>query len=194
VQNETVNVGSIDYSGEGKILPNNTMTLNPKFKNQPLYALFIVELTPLYFMNLSNSLVNIGEYPVPIHQGRSPPFTIEFKVSNDAPAGDHNVYADLFYKNKDKWQLDRQIMPLHVRYWYENEWIQFLVIIASLALLIDFIGGKKYLKVLILGIFKILDLTKILTKIENILKRWIYGPKLLPWIANVKKWYLNIVN
>ena len=123
------------------------------------------------------------------------PFTVNFTISPDAPAGDHNIYIDLFYKNKDKWYLDRQTVPIHVRYWYESAGLQWAVYIAlalgalaSLTRLNESLGLIKLLKVIIIGFIKIIHLEKFLIKIDYAIKRLIFGPKLYRWIADVKRW------
>ncbi|MHB8119998.1 MAG: hypothetical protein ACYDHX_14965 [Methanothrix sp.] len=93
---------------------------------------------------------NVGENDRPFPNDTAkycPPFTIGFKISDKAPSGDHNIYVNLFYKSKDKWLLDQQIVPIHVRYWYESDIFQKLVIFALImGILVSFIEIWKFIK------------------------------------------------
>lgn len=95
---------------------------------------------------------NIGSFGV-LNSGTSyPPFNIDFQIADDAPAGDHSIYISLLYKNKGQWQMEKQVVPIHVRYWYESKWLQGLVWIAlGLGALVSLktIGLIKFLKELI---------------------------------------------
>jgi len=76
------------------------------------------------------SSANIGSFGVLNRDIPYPPFNIDFQIADEAPAGDHNIYISLLYKNKDQWQMEKQSIPIHVRYWYESKWLQILVWIA----------------------------------------------------------------
>lgn len=101
--------------------------------------LFLVNIPGIYFksnetinkilLNDTNPLSNTGGLAT--HNG-FPPIIINFTMSSKAPPGDHLIYIDLFYKNNGKWYVDKQDIPLHIKYWYEQERLQDL---ASFALI-----------------------------------------------------------
>lgn len=69
-----------------------------------------------------------------------PPFNLSFHISQDAPAGDHAININLFYKSNGKWYSDIKTVPLHVNYWYENEIWQYAIIIALITSIISAIS------------------------------------------------------
>lgn len=135
VQDETVRLEETNYTTDKPVaVSNKLIPLNPHYSIQTFNNTIIaMALTPIFFYNLSDSMQNVGEmdHPFPNDTAKyCPPFTIGFKISDKAPAGDHNIYLNLFYKNKDKWLLDQQIVPIHVRYWYESDINQCLLVFA----------------------------------------------------------------
>ncbi len=61
------------------------------------------------------------------------PINIEFKIPNNVSRGDHDINVCLFYKNKDKWYCDRQVITAHINKWYEDE--RWPILIYAVALL-----------------------------------------------------------
>jgi hypothetical protein len=92
------------------------------------------------------SRANIGSFGVLNKDTSYPPFNIDFRIADDAPAGDHNIYISLLYKNKDQWQMEKQSIPIHVRYWYESKWLQVLVWIALFLGTLASLGSLGVLK------------------------------------------------
>lgn len=80
------------------------------------------------------AFVNFGE--TAMKEGEIPPYTINFTISPNAPQGDQDIYVKLFYKYGNKWYADTQIVPLHINNWYEQEWLQWLVLISVFVSLI----------------------------------------------------------
>jgi len=72
------------------------------------------------------AFVNFGE--VTLFQDGTVPYTLNFSISPKAPGGDHNIHIKLFYKYGNKWYSDTQVVPLHINNWYEQEWMQWLVL------------------------------------------------------------------
>ena len=113
-----------------------------------------LEMNIIYiFRDLQNpASANIGSFGVFDNNTYSPPFNIGFTIADDAPSGDHNLYINLLYRYEDKWHIEKQIIPIHVRYWYESRWIQvltYLALILGLLATIKSLNLKKYLKILL---------------------------------------------
>jgi hypothetical protein len=65
------------------------------------------------------------------------PFSFSFTVANNAPSGDHNIYLHLVYRDCLKWYSNSATLKIHIRQWYETDWIQIFVVIAALATMIS---------------------------------------------------------
>lgn len=56
-----------------------------------------------------------------------PPITIKFKPSSNTPGGDYILNLILFYKDiNNTWHASKEIVPIHINYWYEEERMQYL--------------------------------------------------------------------
>lgn len=87
---------------------------------------------------------NYGELKYKDSKGKQYfPHEIEFTVSKNTPGGDHYIYLNLFYKYKDKWYNDRQVVTLHINRWYENEFLQFLVYCVAILEILQILGASK---------------------------------------------------
>jgi len=62
-----------------------------------------------------------------------PPLSISFTISRDAPPGDHNIYLHLVYRDMLRWYSDKATLKVHIKQWYEEEWIRYLAILAAIA-------------------------------------------------------------
>jgi len=65
------------------------------------------------------------------------PFSFSFTVANKAPSGDHNIYLHLAYRDCLKWYSNCTTLKIHIRRWYEQDYIQFLVVVAAFATMIS---------------------------------------------------------
>jgi len=94
-------------------------------------------------------LSSFGEWPRPNISKKGDmlyPLMIRFKISSDAPPGDHIIDLSLFYKFENKWYSDHRSVVVHVKRWYEENYIQYLVISNLLvALGIAIFGIGRYL-------------------------------------------------
>jgi len=52
--------------------------------------------------------------------GGRPPFVINFTIADNAPAGDHVITINHYYKYGDRWYLDKNELKIHVNAWYEK--------------------------------------------------------------------------
>lgn len=125
---------------------------------------------------------NIGSFGVLNGGASDPPFNISFRIANDAPRGDHSIYISLLYKNKGQWLMEKQSIPIHVRYWYESGWLQWAVYLAlalgamaSLTRLIEFLGGREFLRDVLTRLTEITGLREFLKGVKNRIKRRIFG-------------------
>ncbi|MDD4690560.1 MAG: hypothetical protein PHE51_12570 [Eubacteriales bacterium] len=59
------------------------------------------------------------------------PFSFSFTVANNAPSGDHNIYLHLVYRDCLKWYSSCATMKIHIKRWYEKDYMQLLVLIAA---------------------------------------------------------------
>jgi tetratricopeptide (TPR) repeat protein len=116
-------------------------------------APILLFLPKIYFIgneSMNKLLLNDSE-PLSNTGGLStmgePPIIINFTTSLKSPQGDQYIYTSLFYKNKGKWYVDKQALPIHIKYWYEEDRIQkltFLALIGSILLV-----GLEFLKFLL---------------------------------------------
>jgi hypothetical protein len=56
---------------------------------------------------------------------------IAFKIDKNAPAGDHDIVLAYIYKNSEKWYVQKEIVKLHVNYWYETKFYQILLTLVA---------------------------------------------------------------
>ena len=132
----------------------STDSIRPKLKKVTQKGSILdMDISHIFIRGQNTTRANIGSIGVSNNGTFYPPFNIGFRIAEDAPAGDHNIYINLLFKNKNQWQMETQIIPIHVRYWYESKWLQILVYaalilgaLASLTRLIEFLGFKKILK------------------------------------------------
>lgn len=132
VQNNTLVVKYLSFESDGTISATS-------FKAQNDFG-FVLYPPLMYFKpRYNDSLVNIGEN---LYSGNPPmntPILINFTISSKSPPGDQIIYLNLFYKdNSGKWYIDKQLVPIHINYWYEDDRLQY---IAELAVIITLIGG-----------------------------------------------------
>jgi hypothetical protein len=112
-----------------------------------------MDISHIFIKGQNTTFANIGSIGVLDNGTFYPPFNIEFKIAKDAPAGDHNIYITLLFKNQDQWQMEKQTIPIHVRYWYESKWLQIFVYaalilgaLASITRMIEFFGANRFWK------------------------------------------------
>jgi hypothetical protein len=65
------------------------------------------------------------------------PFSFNFKVARNAPSGDHNIYLHLVYKDCLRWYSNSAILKIHIKQWYEEDYIRILVMLAAIASIIS---------------------------------------------------------
>jgi hypothetical protein len=84
------------------------------------------------------SLANVGEYYNNIDGKRDPILSFSFKISKDAPEGDHKVFLNLTYKSSksEKWYTDKQVIDLHINHWYEDKRLKWLIIVPIIPALV----------------------------------------------------------
>lgn len=139
-----------DNDSKNNRMSTGDIKLKKEIKNG---SILDMDISHIFIKSKNSTRANIGSIGVPNQGVFYPPFNIGFEIADDAPPGDHNVYINLLYKNNDQWLMEKQIIPIHVRYWYESERLQILVYLAlilgalaSLTRLIEFLGLKKILK------------------------------------------------
>lgn len=70
------------------------------------------------------------------------PYTVDFKIDNNAPAGDYNIFIHYFYKYSDNWFQDSKIVAVHINHWYEEEfWIKVLMTLTITGALVTIFGA-----------------------------------------------------
>jgi|LGVF01.1.fsa_nt_gb hypothetical protein len=116
-----------------------------------LYPIFFYEesqisgnLLDVIFKEYDN-LTNYGEKPI-IYSPTGTfyaPITLNFKVDDNAPSGDHIIPLILFYKNESQWYVSEKDITLHIRYWYEKELFQYIVYFSIFIVFVQFLG-KTY--------------------------------------------------
>ncbi|NLE25792.1 MAG: hypothetical protein GX625_10725 [Clostridiaceae bacterium] len=65
------------------------------------------------------------------------PFSFSFTVANNAPSGDHNIYLHLVYRDCLRWYSNNITLKIHIKQWYEEDYIHFLAILAALASIVS---------------------------------------------------------
>ena len=106
------------------VYTNVDMTKTPAGYREHIYdkTRFQSRLDPrfyqrIFFKNTSSALpILIGE----ADYDDRPPFRINFTIADDAPAGDHTITINHYYKHSGKWFSDKNELKLHVNYWYEE--------------------------------------------------------------------------
>lgn len=158
--------GDVDYNKLRVNIPPYIVekgTLNYKvntfFSEKRLYfrnendTMFLIFIPNIYFIgnwdlnkllldddNPKLNLSNIGG----IDDKEGAPIIINFTASKDAPSGDHNIHLNLFYKNSNKWFMDKQVVPLHINHWYENELLQkFAIMAVAIGIIASLLGIIK---------------------------------------------------
>jgi hypothetical protein len=124
VKDDQCELAQLEYGGIN-IPINNFIPSTNKISLRPSH---VIGLSNIYFCPEGQSLANIGE----INFRGQAPFTIKFRIAEDASGGDHNIYINLFYKFNDSWYIEKQNVPIHVNQWYEAELIHWVAICALL--------------------------------------------------------------
>jgi hypothetical protein len=119
-------------------VPNDIVTkpMITSLKLPPYAVLSLNSLDFLWYANLNNSFVNYGEMLL----GEQTPLSLNFTIPQNATSGDYNIYIDLFYKDKDKWYSDTQVVPLHINAWYEEDWVKLLLIIPFISIILQILN------------------------------------------------------
>ena len=158
IQGKTFTCTYPDNNSENNKAPIGDIKLKKEIKNG---SILDMDISHIFIKSQNTTRANIGSIGVPNQGIFYPPFNIGFKIADDAPSGDHNVYINLLYNNNDKWLMEKQSITIHVRHWYESERLQFIVYLAlflgagaSFTRLIEFFGLTKILKDLILRCFR----------------------------------------
>lgn len=128
------------YNKEQK-LPNSPPT------SQTLDTLFGKSLPEEYFqiVNYSMPLSSFGEPQIYDDGKKYAPITITFTVNHDAPAGDHEIFTYLFYKNGSQWYLSEKSIGIHIRHWYEKSWFYEVSLIVSILFVLELVFRSKIL-------------------------------------------------
>ncbi|MGD0951261.1 MAG: hypothetical protein ABR985_02525 [Methanotrichaceae archaeon] len=126
VEDENVFLKEVDFNYSFKS-KSNTIKLAPLITTKNLTPPMTLNVPNIYFIPYDiKAFVNFGE----LTTIGNVPYTINFTISPNAPKGDHNIYLTLFYKSGDKWYTDTETVPLHINNWYEQEWLQWLILIS----------------------------------------------------------------
>lgn len=75
-----------------------------------------------------NSLCNVGE--MKCGSQKEPILSFSFQVAKDAPEGSHKIFLNLSYKglNSNIWYIDKQVIDIHIRHWYEKTHLQYIIV------------------------------------------------------------------
>lgn len=121
--------------------------MNPRFNVYPSKNIYIRVESTGYDDRGTSQVVKklIGAVDVPT-DGINPPFIINFTVDNDAPEGDHDIVLAYIYTDSDKWYVQKDTIKLHVNYWYETKFYQYLLTAVAILSIIYFV---HYLYVLL---------------------------------------------
>jgi len=130
VKKGTVDYKYLNWSGNNRNFSNNTN--NPDHDPG-----FTVILPYRYFYEYNYTLMNFGELDNRLLEGHPGPIIVNFTVNKFSPPGDYDICTNLFYKKNGKWYKDKQTLPLHIRYWYEDDRMQYIVILATIIAIVS---------------------------------------------------------
>jgi hypothetical protein len=122
VQNSKIDTHTLRYK-------NNSETYTDDWSTGTATSFFIMPPNE-YFKNRNDSFASFGEIYNSIGGKKRGPISIKFTLRDDAPRGDQNIYTILYYKHDDKWYIDKQVVPIHNKYWYEGDRLQYLALLA----------------------------------------------------------------
>jgi|WetSurMetagenome_2_1015567.scaffolds.fasta_scaffold01451_20 hypothetical protein len=142
-------VGSVNYSQLRISIPpyivkNSTVkfkSLLDESEKTIHYPIITTRLRDVWFKNYTNSFADYGGVYWTKNDTQEAPYTVSFTVPDNAPSGDQYIDLALYYKYNDKWYMDKQILPIHILYWYEKELMQYLAIIALIGSIIGSLTG-----------------------------------------------------
>ena len=101
----------------------------------------------LFYNKNDMGLFNFGEIAIIHNNTKKAPISFSFSIDNNAPSGDHTISILLFYKNGGKWYKSEKEIIIHVRHWYEKEYVQYLSIfligVNIISILVNFFRKSK---------------------------------------------------
>jgi len=132
VKNQTIEYKALKYrSFDHTLSPYISPTLNiePEFFDYIEYYFYEIPIVQGFVIGNSSELKSIYGQNVGAGDNRfegeyHPPRSINFSISKDATPGDYEIVVYYFYKYLDKWYSDKNVVPLHVNYWYEETFYQ----------------------------------------------------------------------
>ncbi|HOI68799.1 MAG TPA: hypothetical protein PLN41_03505 [Methanothrix sp.] len=159
VENKTVKHSHRDYRTTNTLFCcyYNTSIQGPRFIIYPADSIY---------KRISNNKKLIGACDWP-GGDINPMDIITFKIDKNAPAGDHDIVLAYIYTNSEKWYVQKEIVKLHVNYWYETKFYQIiltLVAILTISYLVHYIY-KNYTRVQFLALVLTIIIYLILTYI-----------------------------
>lgn len=126
---------------------NNTYVVDeahyPKYPQKiSIWQNKFTKILPDYFFNnnpnfINSTLINTGD--LQISKTLSAPLTIDFTIADNAPPGDHEITLNLWYKNASQWYNSQSNIKIHIKYWYESDYLQYLVYASIGIIIIEFI-------------------------------------------------------
>lgn len=92
----------------------------------------LIPIEPFFFNRTPNKVTNWGALGFQEKNGEYRELIrITFNVSANAKAGDYPVYATLLYNDGNAWYKETLESNIHVKAWYEEEYVQVLFILAT---------------------------------------------------------------
>jgi len=70
--------------------------------------------------------------------GINPPYIVNLTIDNVAPEGDHDIVLVYTYTNSNKLYIQKETIKLHVNYWYETKFYQYLLTVVAILSILYF--------------------------------------------------------